>query len=437
VSQAPGRVTAANVTSTTVTSATVTASTTVELHDLAARRDRDEWIVGRLETGEFIAVPEQGHRVLSLLGEGLAVGQVRVQVRAETGTDLDVAGFVVAVADLGFVAAADGQSLPQPPLPRPTLGWLTPRHARWALHPLTAAAAGAVIAAAIVAAAVRPAALPGYHDLLWTRYGSLALLSYAALGWLLVGLHELGHLVTARGYGIPARMSLGTRLQFLVAQTDVTGIWAAPRRVRLTVYLAGVTVNLVIAAAGVVVLAVTAPGGLAGRLAGLVVLTCLQPVAFELLVFMRTDLYYVLQELSGARNLYADGSAFLRYATARLARAAGWRRGQERLADPSQALGRAERRVVRAYCAVMLAGTAASLAFTVVVTVPVLITLLARSGHELAAGHGARPVLDAAVVIALVAGSQALWLRAWCRRHGQRIRRWLRRGQPSWREEVM
>jgi hypothetical protein len=71
------------------------------------------------------------------------------------------------------------------------------------------------------------------------------------------------------------------------------------------------------------------------------------------------------------------------------------------------------------------------------VTVPVIVTLLVRSARELAAGHGAGPVLDAAVVIALLAGSQALWLRAWYRRHGQRVRRWLLRGTASWRKEVM
>ncbi len=48
----------------------------------------------------------------------------------------------------------------------------------------------------------------------------------AAIGWVLIALHELGHLATARAAGAPARISLGTRLQFLVAQTDVSGVWA-------------------------------------------------------------------------------------------------------------------------------------------------------------------------------------------------------------------
>jgi hypothetical protein len=44
--------------------------------------------------------------------------------------------------------------------------------------------------------------------------------------------HELAHLAAARSLGVPARIGLSTRLFYLVAQTDVSGIWAAPRRAR-------------------------------------------------------------------------------------------------------------------------------------------------------------------------------------------------------------
>nr|WP_199835730.1 MULTISPECIES: hypothetical protein [unclassified Streptomyces] len=44
-------------------------------------------------------------------------------------------------------------------------------------------------------------------------------------------------------------MRLGTRLQFLVVQTDISGIELAPRRHRLTAYLAGIATNLAFASA--------------------------------------------------------------------------------------------------------------------------------------------------------------------------------------------
>nr|WP_199822725.1 hypothetical protein [Streptomyces sp. NRRL WC-3744] len=44
-------------------------------------------------------------------------------------------------------------------------------------------------------------------------------------------------------------MRLGTRLQFLVVQTDISGIELAPRRHRLTAYPAGIATNLAFASA--------------------------------------------------------------------------------------------------------------------------------------------------------------------------------------------
>ena len=139
-------------------------------------------------------------------------------------------------------------------------------------------------------------------------------------------------------------MSLSTRLQFLVAQTDVSAVWAAPRRTRLTVYLAGMAVNLAVAAAGIVVRAAAGPQGAVGRVAAVAVLLSLLFLPSQALVFMRTDLYFVLQDLARCRNLYADAVAYGAYLVRR------------RPADPSLGLPARERRVVRAYCGVMVGG---------------------------------------------------------------------------------
>src|SRR5260370_9139828 len=174
-----------------LTTELVTGSRRLELHKLAMRGDAEEWIVGRPETGEFIALPEDGRRALVLLGQGLPVQDVHARLLAETGTDIDVADFVVAIADLGFVASADGRALPQAPIPRPTLAWLMPQHVRWALHP---GAAVGVIALAVAAAgslALPPPLVPRYHDLFWTRQGPLAFPASPPLTSLLTPLPQL------------------------------------------------------------------------------------------------------------------------------------------------------------------------------------------------------------------------------------------------------
>ncbi|MEU0756433.1 hypothetical protein [Streptomyces albogriseolus] len=393
----------------------------VVLHELSMRRDRDEWIVGRMATRTFVALPSAGARAVRLLGEGLSVARTQERLRADTGEEFDIADFVADLAALGFVARIDDRPLPDPAPPRASLPWLRPRHVRFALHPVLPVAV--LTAAAVVTLLLRPGLLPGYRALLWSPHGSVVLLSGAAAGWTLLLAHELAHLVTARAAGVPGRMRLGTRLQFLVMQTDISGIELAPRRHRLTAYLAGIALNLSVASALVPVLAATDPASTAHRLSAAGLLLALMPLPFQLMVFTRTDVYFVLQDLTGCRDLYGDGLAYARYRYRRALRAL--RPGTRTAAgedDPSARLPRHERRAVRVYSVVLVVGTAACLAFMAAVTLPLDIALLARAVRGLAPGNTPAGYADSAAVLVTLGGVNVLWVVTKWRDHRSRRR---------------
>ncbi|MEV0173484.1 hypothetical protein AB0I00_20500 [Streptomyces sp. NPDC050803] len=386
-------------------------STRVLLHDLAVRRDRDEWIVGRMTTRTFVALPEAGARAVELLGEGLSVARTAETLRAETGEEFEITDFVRDLAALGFVARIGDSPVPDAEPPRPSLPWLRPRHVRIALHPVLPVLVGVLLTAAVVVLFRRPDLLPGYRDLLWSPHGSLVLVTGAAAGWTLLLAHELAHLVTARAVGVPAKMSLGTRLQFLVMQTDISGIELAPRRHRLTAYLAGIALNLSVASVLLLILALTDPGPTAHRLLAAALLLALLPVPFQFMVFTRTDLYFVLQDLTGCRNLYGDGLAYARYLFRRTVRPGKTAKS----GDPSTRLPPHERRAVRLYSAVLVVGTLACLTFMAAVTLPVDIALLVRAARGLGPEHGLAGNADAAAVLVTLGGVNVLWLVTWWR----------------------
>ncbi len=390
----------------------------VALHELSMRRDRDEWIVGRMATRTFVALPSAGARAVRLLGEGLSVARTQERLRADTGEEFDIADFVADLAVLGFVARIDDRPLPDPTPPRASLPRLRPRHVRFALHPVLPVAVAVLTAAAVVVLLLRPGLLPGYRALLWSPHGSVVLLSGAAAGWTLLLAHELAHLVTARAAGVPGRMSLGTRLQFLVMQTDISGIELAPRRHRQTAYLSGIALNLSVASALVLVLAVTDPASTVHRLSAAALLLALMPLPFQLMVFTRTDVYFVLQDLTGCRDLYGDGLAYARYRYRRALRPRT-HAGED---DPSARLPRHERRAVRVYSVVLVVGTAACLAFMAAVTLPLDIALLARAVRGLAPGNTPAGYADSAAVLVTLGGVNVLWLVTKWRDHRSRRR---------------
>ncbi|GAA4091691.1 hypothetical protein [Nonomuraea soli] len=365
---------------------------TVEFHPLGWRRDGDDWIVGRVDSGDFVAVPEEGLRAVLLLERGATVGET------ERVLDLDAADLVTELCRAGLVRTAGGVAVPAPDPIRATFPRLRRRHVRWALHPLLPA----LLAVPILSGLLHLDRVPGWEQLIWSANGTLVLVTWTALLWSLVGLHEVAHLVTARAAGVPARISLGTRLQFLVAQTDVSGIWLAPRRVRITVYLSGIAVDLAVA-------------GLALTFADLhpllatIVLLQLGRLLAQLLVFMRTDLYFLLQDLTGCRDLYGDASRYLRALLCGRTGTLGSLPGRERAS-------------LRLYAALLPAGTLACLGFAIVVTLPLMVTLITGALATLAATPGPLAAADALLLLTLVIGPEVLWARAWWRRHGPRVR---------------
>lgn len=393
----------------------MTGPSRVTLHPLSTRVAGRSLLIGRVETGDFIVAPPVAGRTLALLSAGHTVAEVAAVLRAETGTDIDVADFVAALTGLGFVAAVDGQPVGQPAPPRPSLPWLRPPHVRWTLSPVTAVAVLLTAGVGTALTLFDPALRPGYRDLLWCRSGGAVIAVNTAICWTVIALHELAHLATARAAGVPARMSLSTRLQFLAAQTDVSGVWAAPRRTRLTVYLAGMAVNLLVATGCEAGRLATGPG-LPHRLLAAAALISLLLLPSQLLIFMRTDVYFAVQDLSGCANLYADGSAYVRHLAGRA------RRRRQRAADPSRDLPARERRAVRIYSVLLVAGTATCVAVALTVTVPVTVTLLGRAARRVAGARTPAGFLDGVAVLAVLSGYQLLWLRAWWRRHGHRAR---------------
>ena len=399
----------------------------VVFHPLSIRPDGDSWVIGRMDTGEFAVMPPVARRVITLLSGGRTVDETAHVLRTETGTDFAVADFVTSLDEMGLVAEVDGEAHAGPEPPKPPLPWLRPGHVRWTLHPVTAWLTLAVIAAATTVLIRTPSLLPRYHALVWSRYSGVVILVNALVAWTLVFLHESGHLVTARAAGVPSRMSLSTRLQFLAAQTDVSGVWAAPRRVRWTVYLAGSAVNLLIAAGCVLAEPLTTPASLARHILAVTALESVISLPIELLIFMRTDVYFLVQDIAGCANLYGDGSAYVRYLGQRV------RRHGPIPPDPSQQLPRRERRAVRAYSVLLLTGSVATVAVAIAVTVPAVIALVAHAIGELVSAPAAGK-LDGLAAVIVIAGFQVVWARTWWRRHGGQVRGYIAsraRGNPG------
>lgn len=398
---------------------TVDAETYVDLHELAVRQEGDEYIVGRIAGGDFVALPEVGARVIELLQAGCRVGEAEAAVSRGDEPDLDVEEFVLQLVDLGFVAAINGHPIPTDD-PRPTLPRLQAHHVSWLFGRAAHAVWFALVGAAAVALVSQGSLLPTYTDFFWSGWTSAVLAVNASIIIVSAAFHEFAHLAAARSLGIPARVEFGTRLNDLVVQTDVTALWAVDRRSRYRVYLAGLRSDLALIAA-VVLLRAYAPVSAGVRdLLDATILLLVVSIVRQFFFYMRTDIYFVVLDLLRCGNLFGDALDLLRYRRAQLFERLRRRADRIHASDPRDRLPQRERRAVGLYAGLVLVGTTLALAVFAVYALPIFVTLMGRALIALfggAADGELLSVVDGAVVLAIQGGFTFLFVRTFLRTH--------------------
>lgn len=365
----------------------------IEFHDLSiGREDGGSCVVGRIECGDFVAIPAIGVRVIEILRRGRSIPEAEALLQA-SGHAIDVGDFVQTMREMGFVRAVDGVVC-EDAAPR---GWRPPARLVPALRVLHGRAADALIAAYAVSAGVlawRHGWLPRVDAIFLA--GSLphvaAATACAAVLFLLA--HESAHLTAAWSVGVPARWRVSTRLDSVVAETEAPAMWSRSRRQRMRFYLAGIRSDITLGASALLMQGLaTSPAWT--RALQLAVLVACGMLLFQMQVFLRTDLYYVLMDALKAPNLNADALAWLR--------SLAWRRRPQR----RQA---AVAGVVRAYALLqVVAGAALAVAFASLL--PTALRLWRRSAEHVRLGisnHDAALLVDGAVPLALETASVAL-----------------------------
>lgn len=270
--------------------------------------DGDGYVLGRRESAEFVSVPEIGGQVMLWLQEGHPIDDVAARAGELAGQDVDVLDFLATLEDAGVLVA--GEDDEPGPAGRPfgqTFG-------RVVFGPVGMLVQVAIVLAALVVLVRRPELRPTYRDYVPFSSPLASLLTTMALSLLLAVIHEMAHKLGAARLGLYARISFGRRLFFIVAQTDLTGLWALPRRQRFLALVAGMLSNLAIAALVVFgeVWWGDSLGATATAIARAVVMINVGSIIAQSAVYLRTDFYAILLVISGSRNLWALKGALAR-----------------------------------------------------------------------------------------------------------------------------
>ncbi|NHM33983.1 ThiF family adenylyltransferase [Neobacillus terrae] len=281
---------------------------TVDCSHLTIQENGDEFTVGDPYTGEFIQVPEVGVDVINLLDGKRTIELVKETVELKYKTDIDVLDFVITLLECELVYSIDGEVLNpevkrEPNKPLFKLGSFF--YSRVALMFY-----GAALLATAVLFFTNHSLFPRFKDLFVYEAIGLSALNILIVGWGLTLVHEVGHLLATSKENISSKIRLNLRMIFLVAETDMTGLWAKPKKNRYVPFLAGMLWDAAIALVCLVVqLLSTNP--LVISYSKLVEFLTVYAFLFQFVIFLRTDMYFVISNWKNTSALHQNSRMYL------------------------------------------------------------------------------------------------------------------------------
>lgn len=375
----------------------------VRLHPLFRRLDEDDpdgYIVGRVATSVYIAMPSIGMEALELLEQGHSLGETKDELLARHDVPVDVAELVEDLVSCGFVHSVDGQVLETAHQVRSHLfSDLKQEHVAW-LFSRPAITLYSFITLITIGLLITPDYRPHQSDFFFHPFYTVNTLSLFVVGWAVAVLHELWHLLAAKAQGLGATIRISQRLYWIVAETDVSDVYMLPRCRRYVIYLAGMLGDVVFIFLCLLLRIasdreiINLPDTLVGFLRALTWVQ-LVGIAWQFAIFVRTDVYYVLATLLGCKNLLGDTQAYLGHWITRII---PWVKDKDLDEIP-----RNELRVVRVYMVVYLAGLLFAIWLLFSAILPVTVQMFGESLRALSQGYDSdsSAFLDGLVIIGL------------------------------------
>jgi putative peptide zinc metalloprotease protein len=297
------------------------------LHRLSVTADDGEFLVGDARSGVFVAVPDIGVIALRRLEAGDTIEEAAAFAAQHAGREVDVLDFAASLIEVGFVAEVDGTPLPTAKSRQK--GWIAvvpPRLVRPLFSPIAWALYAVLFAFSVGVLLFVPHFRPAFEDVYIHPNIAVSVVLMVVTSIVLTGAHESFHWLAARSLDLPARFRVTLRLFFVVFETDLSQLWALPRRRRFGPLLAGMALDSVVLGASLIMLVAWSRGHIddlppsLARFLKMVVLFEVIALGWQAVFFLRTDLYAVLVTALGCRNLSRINYLFLKRKLVRLNR---------------------------------------------------------------------------------------------------------------------
>ncbi|UII56733.1 PqqD family protein [Cytobacillus spongiae] len=284
-------------------------NTVVDCSHLSIQPDGDEYTIGDPHTGEFLRVPEVAVDVIKLLDGHSTITEATDILKKKYDDDIDVLDFASTLLEYKLVLSIDGEVLNPQVKREPSRVLVQLGRFFYSSPALILYSISFFII--IFLLFTQPKLTPHYKDIFVFQAIGLSTLNLMVVSYLLIAIHEFGHVLAAAKEQVISRVRLNLRMVFLVAETDMTGLWSRPKSKRYVPYLAGMAWDVVIILA-CLLMQLYSSNQLVIDYAKLIVYICIVKFIWQFIIYLRTDMYYVVSNWKNTSALHENGIMYLR-----------------------------------------------------------------------------------------------------------------------------
>ncbi len=293
----------------------LTLQSRITLYPLSIQKDKKNYIVEEPVSGDFFEMPMICIDAIERIIEGQTLGDVERELQGKYPNEkVDMIEFGEQLIELGLVQKLDGEKMTQKKETPATGGftWIPSSVGRFFFNGITNKIYLIFLLINVALMVWNPGLFPHYQDIFLFDSMMLNIITYMLISLVLIIIHEFGHILAIRSYDLPTKLGIGNRLIFVVFETDLTSAWKLAPRQRNILYFAGMSFEqiFVLSALSIQLLFPEANAIFIGIL-GIIVFDIFIKTLYQCCFYMKTDVYYFVENITGCYNLMESGKQFL------------------------------------------------------------------------------------------------------------------------------
>ena len=288
----------------------------ITLYPLSIQKDKKNYIVEEPVSGDFFELSEISVDAIKRLEKGEQLAAIEKALKDfYPEEEVDIIEFVEQLVELGLVQDVDGLRVnrdkeKQAKLDTGGFLWVPHWVGRLFFNGTMNKVYLLLLISNILLLVLNPELFPRYKDIFLFDSMMLNMMCYLFISLILIFIHEFGHVLAVRSYDLPAKLSIGNRLIFIVFETELTQAWKLDPKQRNILYLAGMSFEQIILFVSLGIMFLFPDANFVG-IVSIIVLDIFIKFIYQCCFYMKTDVYYVVENVTGCYNLMENSKIYL------------------------------------------------------------------------------------------------------------------------------